>query len=155
MVTGRSNPHAQGAVGGAHGLPATAPYVWIVSNRKPEARRGKVRLIDASGMWRKMRRSLGSKRKELAPEHIQDITRIFSDFAGVTAEFLYRSPTMAYPFLRRDSEGGGSTKGAITCKDIADLVVAVPPMHEQLELGAWLRHHESTLTALDDSTNAV
>jgi type I restriction enzyme M protein len=33
-------------------------YVWIISNRKPEARRGKVQLIDASSMWRKMRKSL-------------------------------------------------------------------------------------------------
>ena len=54
-------------------------YVWIVSNRKPEIRKGKVQLIDASGMWQKMRKSLGSKRKELSPEHIEDITRIFGD----------------------------------------------------------------------------
>ena len=54
-------------------------YVWIVSNRKPEIRKGKVQLIDASGMWQKMRKSLGSKRKELSPEHIEDITRIFGE----------------------------------------------------------------------------
>jgi type I restriction enzyme M protein len=32
-------------------------YVWILSNRKPKARKGKVQLIDASGMWQKMRKS--------------------------------------------------------------------------------------------------
>jgi type I restriction enzyme M protein len=37
-------------------------YVWIVSNRKPAHRKGKLQLIDASGFWRKMRKSLGSKR---------------------------------------------------------------------------------------------
>jgi type I restriction-modification system DNA methylase subunit len=52
-------------------------YVWIVSNRKPAARKGKVQLIDASSFWQKMRKSLGSKRKELSPEHIDDITRLF------------------------------------------------------------------------------
>ena len=57
-----------------------ATYVWIISNRKPEARRGKVQLIDASGMWQKMRKSLGSKRKELSDEHIERITRLFGDF---------------------------------------------------------------------------
>ncbi len=57
-----------------------ATYVWIISNRKPEARRGKVQLIDASGMWQKMRKSLGSKRKELSDEHIARITRLFGDF---------------------------------------------------------------------------
>ena len=56
-------------------------YVWIVSNRKPAHRKGKVQLIDASGFWQKMRKSLGSKRKELSPEHIGDITRLFGEFA--------------------------------------------------------------------------
>jgi type I restriction enzyme M protein len=55
-------------------------YVWIVSNRKPAIRKGKVQLIDASGFWQKMRKSLGSKRKELSPEHIDDITRLFGEF---------------------------------------------------------------------------
>jgi type I restriction enzyme M protein len=54
-------------------------YVWIVSNRKPEHRRGKVQLIDASAMWEKMRRSLGSKRKQLSDEHITEITRLFGE----------------------------------------------------------------------------
>ena len=58
-----------------------ATYVWIISNRKPAARKGKVQLIDASGMWQKMRKSLGSKRKELSDEHIAHITRLFGDFA--------------------------------------------------------------------------
>ena len=55
-------------------------YVWIISNRKPVARKGKVQLIDASGMWQKMRKSLGSKRKELSDAHIDRITRLFGDF---------------------------------------------------------------------------
>ena len=55
-------------------------YVWVVSNRKPKIRQGKVQLIDASGFWQKMRKSLGSKRKELSQEHIDDITRLFGNF---------------------------------------------------------------------------
>ena len=57
-----------------------ATYVWIVSNRKPEDRRGYVQLIDASGFWQKMRKSLGSKRKEMSDEHIATVTRLFGDF---------------------------------------------------------------------------
>ena len=57
-----------------------ATYVWILSNRKPAARKGKVQLIDASGMWQKMRKSLGSKRKELSDAHIDRITRLFGNF---------------------------------------------------------------------------
>jgi type I restriction enzyme M protein len=55
-------------------------YVWIVSNRKPAHRRGKVQLIDASSFWRKMRKSLGSKRKELGDEDIATITKLFGGF---------------------------------------------------------------------------
>ena len=55
-------------------------YVWIVSNRKPTHRKGWLQLIDASGFWKKMRKSLGSKRKELSDEHIAEITRLFGAF---------------------------------------------------------------------------
>jgi type I restriction enzyme M protein len=61
-------------------------YIWIVSNRKSKARKGKVQLIDASGFWQKMRKSLGSKRKELSPEHIEDITKLFGKFREVTRD---------------------------------------------------------------------
>jgi type I restriction enzyme M protein len=57
-----------------------ATYVWIISNRKPEARRGEVQLIDATSMWRKMRKSLGSKRKEMSNEHIATVTKLFGGF---------------------------------------------------------------------------
>ena len=57
-----------------------ATYVWILSNRKPAARKGKVQLIDASGMWQKMRKSLGSKRKELSDAHTARTTRLFGHF---------------------------------------------------------------------------
>lgn len=55
-------------------------YVWIVSNRKPNARKGYVQLIDASSFWQKMRKSLGSKRKEMGEMHIADVTKLFGSF---------------------------------------------------------------------------
>ena len=51
-------------------------YVWILTNRKVEDRKGWVQLIDASSFWQKMRKSLGSKRKELSDAHIAEITRL-------------------------------------------------------------------------------
>ncbi|MBW0447953.1 type I restriction-modification system subunit M [Paraburkholderia phenoliruptrix] len=57
-----------------------ATYVWILSNRKPAARKGKIQLIDASSFWQKMRKSLGSKRKEMSDEQIADLTRLFGSF---------------------------------------------------------------------------
>ncbi len=55
-------------------------YIWILSNRKPEHRKGLIQLIDASAFWQKMRKSLGSKRKEMSDEHIAEVTRLFGDF---------------------------------------------------------------------------
>jgi type I restriction enzyme M protein len=55
-------------------------YIWIISNRKPATRKGKVQLIDASAWWQKMRKSLGSKRKELGDAHIERITQLFGQF---------------------------------------------------------------------------
>jgi type I restriction enzyme M protein len=98
-------------------------YVWIVSNSKPEHRKGKLQLIDASGFWQKMRKSLGSKRKELSSAHIEDITRIFGNFEESTRdgvpicriikneEFGYRTITVERP--ERDALGNVviATKG--------------------------------------------
>ena len=57
-------------------------YVWLVNNRKDEARRGKVQLIDASGerFWTSMRKSLGSKRREIPEAAQREIIRIYADF---------------------------------------------------------------------------
>lgn len=57
-----------------------ATYVWILSNKKPTDRKGFVQLIDASSFWQKMRKSLGSKRKEMSEEHIATVTRLFGNF---------------------------------------------------------------------------
>jgi type I restriction enzyme M protein len=56
-------------------------YIWVLSNRKVDDRKGYVQLIDASSFWQKMRKSLGSKRKEMSDQHIADVTRLFGDFA--------------------------------------------------------------------------
>ena len=107
-------------------------YVWIVSNRKPTARKGKVQLIDASSFFQKMRKTLGSKRKELSPAHIDDITRMFGSFEEVTRdgvpisrifkneEFGYRTITVERP--ERDAKGKVvlGTKGKGKDKPVPD-----------------------------------
>jgi len=51
----------------------------VLSNRKPDHRRGLVQMIDASALWQKMRKSLGSKRREMAEADIFAVTRLFGD----------------------------------------------------------------------------
>lgn len=57
-----------------------ATYIWLLTNRKPEHRRGRVQLIDASRQFDKIRRSLGFKRKRLGETHIKRVTKLFGDF---------------------------------------------------------------------------
>jgi type I restriction enzyme M protein len=61
-------------------------YLWIVTNRKEKHRRGKIQLIDATGFFVKMRKSLGNKRNEIGdgnngkPDHISEITNLYGEF---------------------------------------------------------------------------
>ncbi|MYB34515.1 MAG: N-6 DNA methylase [Gammaproteobacteria bacterium] len=63
-------------------------YVWILANRKPENRQGKVQLIDASSerFWKPMRKSLGSKRREIPDEARAQIVRIYAGFMEAQGE---------------------------------------------------------------------
>ena len=53
-------------------------YIWFVTNKKPEERRGKVQLIDASPFFEKMKKSLGKKRNEISEIQIDEITKIYA-----------------------------------------------------------------------------
>ncbi|MFY9483230.1 MAG: class I SAM-dependent DNA methyltransferase [Tissierellaceae bacterium] len=63
-----------------------ATYIWILTNRKNDdilkgpIRKGKIQLVDATSFFKKMRKSLGSKRNEISKKHIEEITRIYGDF---------------------------------------------------------------------------
>ena len=63
-------------------------YVWLLTNRKPAARRGKVQLIDASGerFWKSMRKSLGSKRREIPEAARKEVVRIYAEMLNGNSE---------------------------------------------------------------------
>ena len=71
-------------------------YIWVLTNRKPKARKGKVQLIDATAIWTPMRKSLGDKRREIAPEQIGDITRLFETFREAPQVRVFKSSDFAY-----------------------------------------------------------
>ena len=56
-------------------------YIWILSNNKPANRKGKVQLINAVKLYRKMRKALGNKNCELAPENIRDIVATYTNMS--------------------------------------------------------------------------
>ncbi len=63
-----------------------ATYIWVLANKKPEARRGKVQLIDASQWFQPLRRNLGKKNCELSPDDIQKIVDLYQGKEQNTAE---------------------------------------------------------------------
>lgn len=55
-------------------------YIWIVTNKKSDKRKGKVQLIDGSSFYRTMKKSLGSKRKFMDDDQIKELTKLYTDF---------------------------------------------------------------------------
>ncbi|NJC71235.1 SAM-dependent DNA methyltransferase [Planosporangium thailandense] len=61
-------------------------YFWILTNRKDEAHKGKVVLVDGREHWAKMRKSLGEKRKQITEEQIADLTRIYASALSIAED---------------------------------------------------------------------
>ncbi|MFM5099635.1 N-6 DNA methylase [Aeromonas veronii] len=75
-----------------------ATYIWVLSNHKPAERKGKVLLINASDMHSPMRKSLGSKRKQLSDEAIEQIVRLASRYEEGSIAKIF--PTTAFGYRR-------------------------------------------------------
>jgi type I restriction enzyme M protein len=58
-------------------------YIWILSNRKTPDRKDKVQLIDATGVFDSMQKSLGSKRRMISPNQIDEIARVYAAFEDI------------------------------------------------------------------------
>ncbi len=83
-----------------------ATYLWIVTNRKPEERKGKVQLINALDFYQKMRKSLGNKRNYITPEQIEEITELYTKLRRGkkvkvfdNADFGYTKVTVERPLV--------------------------------------------------------
>ena len=61
-------------------------YIWLLNNNKSDNLRGKVQLIDASLLYSKLRKNLGEKNCELAPEHIQQIMQAYLNYVPIERE---------------------------------------------------------------------
>ena len=57
-----------------------ATYVWILDNDKPLKRRGKIQLLDASGLWEPMRKGMGDKRREMSEANREAVVHAYQRF---------------------------------------------------------------------------
>jgi type I restriction enzyme M protein len=73
-----------------------ATYVWIVSNKKPEERHGKVQLINGSTLFTQMKKSLGNKRKEVSDDGRETIRQLYKDFVETESSKIYPNEFFGY-----------------------------------------------------------
>ncbi len=73
-----------------------ATYVWVITNRKPEHRRGCVQLIDATSWYRPLRRNMGNKNCELGDEDIQRICDVFMAFEETEQSKIFPNEAFGY-----------------------------------------------------------
>jgi type I restriction enzyme M protein len=99
-------------------------YFWIVTNRKSRERCGKVQLIDAREYFVKMRKSLGEKRKEVSPEQIETITRLYGEFTVGEHVKIFRNE--AFGFMRITVERPLRLRWKVTEQTITAVETAKP-----------------------------
>lgn len=117
-----------------------ATYIWILSNKKPAHRQGKVQLINASNYYKKMRKSLGNKRNEMTREHIDEITKIYGDFVETKESkifdneyFGYRKVTVLQPEVDEKGNVVTDKKGKpVVNKELTD-TETIPLIEESKE----------------------
>ncbi len=73
-----------------------ATYVWVLTNRKPDHRRGKVQLIDATQWFQPLRKNLGKKNCELAPDDIRRICDTFLAFKETPQSKIFPNAAFGY-----------------------------------------------------------
>jgi len=73
-----------------------ATYIWVLTNRKPEYRKGKVQLIDATEWYHPLRKNLGKKNCELGPEDIKRIWDTFRDFQETEQSKIFPNEAFGY-----------------------------------------------------------
>jgi type I restriction enzyme M protein len=73
-----------------------ATYIWVLSNRKPAHRKGKVQLIDATQWYKPLRKNLGKKNCELSPEDIQRICDTFLKFEETEQSKIFPNKAFGY-----------------------------------------------------------
>ncbi|MCW5976479.1 MAG: SAM-dependent DNA methyltransferase [Bryobacteraceae bacterium] len=73
-----------------------ATYIWILTNRKPEQRRGKVQLIDATAWFKQLRKNLGKKNCELSTDDIARIMKTFLDFEESPESKIFANKALGY-----------------------------------------------------------
>ena len=114
-----------------------ATYIWVLSNRKPEHRRGKLQLIDATQWYKPLRKNLGKRNCELSPEDIQRICETFLAFKETDQSKIFPNAAFGYwkvmverplRFKGIDPERAYTAKEIKALKEEAERSETAPPV---------------------------
>ena len=99
-----------------------ATYIWVLSNKKEQRRKGKVQLINANELYEKRRKSLGNKRNDIPKHYIDEITNIYADFKENEISKIFDNEDFGYSKIiverpQKDENGNPILKGG---KPVAD-----------------------------------
>ena len=100
-----------------------ATYIWILTNRKSEARQGKIQLINAVDFFDKMKRNLGDKSVFISDSHIRHITELHTNFEEAEHSKIYPNDFFGYtkvtierPLIERQEILGEKKEFVVTDK---------------------------------------
>ncbi|MCI6222998.1 MAG: SAM-dependent methyltransferase [Selenomonadales bacterium] len=71
-------------------------YIWVLSNKKEERRKGKIQLIDATNMKSSLRKNMGNKNCEFTPEIRKEIVRVFLDMEESDVSMIFDNSEFGY-----------------------------------------------------------
>ena len=130
-------------------------YIWILTNKKPENRRGKVQLIDASQAFEKLRKNQGSRNCTITPDFQDQILKVYMDFVEQEDEkvsskifdgddFRYYNVTIERPLRLRSQFNALKIDEMLYDKG-------------DMELSKWLyqTYRDRVFTGLDDEIPAI
>ncbi|MBQ7178328.1 MAG: SAM-dependent DNA methyltransferase [Victivallales bacterium] len=107
-------------------------FIWIVTNRKEERRKGKVQLIDATGLKTPLRKNLGEKNCEVSAENRAEVVKLLTDFAEnerskifPNQEFGYWSITVERPLRLKVLLDADLSNAKLNPKEAEDLKAAL------------------------------
>ena len=126
-------------------------FIWVLSNKKEERRKGKIQLIDATAMKSPLRKNMGKKNCEFTPEIRKEIMRIFlemeqSDVSMVfnNEEFGHWAVTVERPLRLRVYPERKIPEGALKDAEMEAYFEAISALNPSVELDDWKSFAKAT-----------
>lgn len=115
-----------------------ATYIWVLNNKKPNIRKGKVQLINANELYEKRRKSLGNKRNDIPKHYIEEITKIYAEFKEHEISKIFDNEDFGYSKIvverpQKDENGNPILKSGKPVPDTALRDTENVPLKEDIE----------------------